>query len=69
LSVRKRAHADHRAIVAALSTRDPEVAATAMQDHLEGMRQVLHSVLGQGERRRQANDLTEVSIFQSDDRR
>ena len=53
--VRKRAHADHLAIVAALGARDPDMAAAAMREHLEGLRQVLDAMLAQGERRRQTS--------------
>jgi GntR family transcriptional repressor for pyruvate dehydrogenase complex len=37
-SVRRRAHEDHVAIIAALSTRDPDAAALAMGSHLDAMR-------------------------------
>lgn len=42
---RQKAHDEHRAIVAALRDRDPDGAARAMQDHLEGMRKVLEDAL------------------------
>ena len=45
LSVRRQAHKDHLAIVAALRQRDPEAAARTMHDHLEGMRLVLDDLL------------------------
>ena len=46
-AVRRQAHEDHLAIVGALRQRDPEAAAGAMEDHLEGMRQVLDDMLDQ----------------------
>ncbi len=46
-AVRRQAHEDHLAIVGALRRRDPEAAARAMHDHLEGMRQVLDDLLNQ----------------------
>jgi GntR family transcriptional regulator, transcriptional repressor for pyruvate dehydrogenase complex len=49
-SVRRRAHQDHLAILAALRERDPEAAGRAMQDHLERMRQVLDDLLSAEER-------------------
>jgi GntR family transcriptional repressor for pyruvate dehydrogenase complex len=49
-AVRDRAHDDHLAIVAALRARDPERAAHAMQDHLEGMRSVLDQMLAHAPR-------------------
>ncbi len=50
-AVRRQAQEDHLAIVGALRQRDPEAAAGAMKDHLEGMRQVLDDMLGQEARR------------------
>jgi GntR family transcriptional regulator, transcriptional repressor for pyruvate dehydrogenase complex len=44
-AVRRQAHKDHLAIVAALRQRDPEAAGVAMEDHLEGMRLVLDDLL------------------------
>jgi GntR family transcriptional regulator, transcriptional repressor for pyruvate dehydrogenase complex len=46
---RQQACDDHRAIVAALRDRDPDGAARAMQDHLEGMRKVLDGTLAREE--------------------
>ena len=44
-TVRKQAHKDHLAIVAALRERDAERAGQAMHEHLEGMRLVLDGML------------------------
>jgi GntR family transcriptional regulator, transcriptional repressor for pyruvate dehydrogenase complex len=41
LTVRRRAHEDHVAIIAALQRRDPEAAAHAMSAHLDAMRHAL----------------------------
>jgi len=53
-AVRRQAHNDHLAIVAALRERDPEGAARAMQNHLAGMRKVLDAMLAREERERGA---------------
>jgi GntR family transcriptional repressor for pyruvate dehydrogenase complex len=49
-AVRRQAHEDHLTIVAALRARDPDAAAQAMQDHLEGIRRVLDEMLTPEER-------------------
>ena len=49
-AVRRQAHEDHLAIVAALRARDPDAAAQAMQGHLEGIRRVLDEMLTSEER-------------------
>jgi GntR family transcriptional regulator, transcriptional repressor for pyruvate dehydrogenase complex len=49
-AVRLRAHDDHLAIVAALRGRDPDGAARAMHDHLEGVGQALDDMLAKEER-------------------
>ena len=45
-AVRRQAHQDHLAIVAALRARDPEGAAQAMQGHLDMVGRVLDETLG-----------------------
>jgi GntR family transcriptional regulator, transcriptional repressor for pyruvate dehydrogenase complex len=50
LAVRRRAHRDHLAIVAALRQRNPEQAAQAMNAHLESLRSVLVGILAREER-------------------
>jgi len=44
-AVRRQAHEDHLRIVAALAARDPDAAGSAMHDHLDRMRAVLHGML------------------------
>jgi DNA-binding FadR family transcriptional regulator len=46
-AVRRRAHNDHLAIVAAIGDHEPEAAARAMHDHLEAMRSALGEILSQ----------------------
>jgi len=55
LAVRRRAHRDHLAIVAALRQRDPEQAAQAMYVHLESLRSVLVEMLDKRPHRESTN--------------
>jgi GntR family transcriptional regulator, transcriptional repressor for pyruvate dehydrogenase complex len=48
-ATRRRAHEDHLAIVAALRQRDPDAAASAMHDHLSGIRDGLQASLARSE--------------------